>query len=159
MFPSEIRDLPESRCAALMHKGAYQNIGRAFTDLATIFNARNLWSSAEKMLGVYYDSPADVPEDELRSAACIRVRDGFEMPDDLTEVRLPGGSHLVVTIKGPYTSLPAAWDYVYCTALPASGRLPGDSVAFELYLNDPSDTAPEDLLTEICVPLAASEEN
>jgi hypothetical protein len=36
---------------------------------------------------------------------------------------------------------------------PGSGEEDADSPAFEVYLNSPMDTAPEDLLTEICLPL------
>ena len=103
---------------------------------------------------MFFDSPAEVPEADLRSLAGIIVEDGFEMPDDLQELHLPGGDHLVVTVRGPYAELPAAWDYTYCTALPQTARLPADAAPFEVYLNDPTDTAPEDLLTEICVPLS-----
>jgi AraC family transcriptional regulator len=38
--------------------------------------------------------------------------------------------------------------------LPQSGETSGPGVAYELYRNDPTDTAPEDLVTEIYVPLA-----
>jgi AraC family transcriptional regulator len=37
--------------------------------------------------------------------------------------------------------------------LPRSGREPADAAMFDIYLNSPMDTAPEDLLTEICLPL------
>ena len=56
-------------------------------------------------------------------------------------------------IKGPYTLLPTAYDQIYGTWLPASGEVPSDYPSFEIYLNSPMDTAPEDLLTQICVPL------
>jgi AraC family transcriptional regulator len=38
--------------------------------------------------------------------------------------------------------------------LPASGESYGTTPMFEVYLNSPMDTAPDDLLTEICLPLA-----
>ena len=153
MTQSEIRTLPETRLAALPHQGSYREIGRAFTQIAAIFSARNLWPQARGMVGVYYDSPADVPEPELRSHAGIRVEDGFDMPDTLEEVRLQAGDALIVTYKGPYSGLPQAWDQTYCEALPKSGRLPAHAPAFEVYLNDPTSTPPAELLTEIVVPL------
>jgi hypothetical protein len=36
---------------------------------------------------------------------------------------------------------------------PGSGEESADSPAFEVYPNSPMDTPPEDLLTEICLPL------
>lgn len=154
MYPFEIRDCAPQRLAALPHKGPYPEIGRAFQQVAAVFTAQNLWGHARGMAGVYYDSPADVPEPDLRSHAGVILVDGVSMPSDLEEVLLPGGRHAVLTLKGPYSGLPAAWDHMYCTDLPQSGETPADSPPFEIYLNDPSDTAPADLITEIHVPLA-----
>ncbi|MFZ1481646.1 MAG: GyrI-like domain-containing protein [Paracoccaceae bacterium] len=59
----------------------------------------------------------------------------------------------VLAFKGPYAGLPAAYDQLFGIWLPQSGEEPADSPVFELYLNTPMDTAPEQLLTEICMPL------
>ncbi|WP_425072093.1 AraC family transcriptional regulator [Sagittula sp. S175] len=155
MYPTEIRALPALRLATLPHRGAYHQIGRAFTDLGTIFTARNLWAPGMALVGLYYDAPGDVPEEDLRSAAGVTVDEAFDMPDDLTEVRYPAGQTLILTVKGPYTTLPAAWQTLYASVLPASDQLPGNDLPYEFYLNNPQDTAPEDLLTEIRVLLAA----
>jgi AraC family transcriptional regulator len=56
-------------------------------------------------------------------------------------------------VKGPYSNLKPAYDWVYGAWLPHSGREPADCPPFEDYLNTPQDTAPNDLLTEIHVPL------
>lgn len=156
MYPFEIRECAAQRLAALSHKGAYPEIGRAFQQVAAVFSARNLWGHARGMVGVYHDSPADVAEPDLRSHAGIIVEQGVAMPSDLEEVQLPGGRHAVLTLKGPYSGLQAAWDHLYGTALPQSGEVPADSPPFEVYLNDPSQTAPADLVTEIHVPLAGA---
>lgn len=55
----------------------------------------------------------------------------------------------VMHCKGPYAGLKAAYDYLFGEWLPKSGEDP----SFEIYLNDPTDTALDDLLTDICVPL------
>ncbi|GGF70100.1 AraC family transcriptional regulator [Mameliella alba] len=153
MYPVEIRNCAPARLAALPHKGDYHQIARAFTELAAIFSARGLWPQARGMAAIYYDSPADTPEPDLRSAAGILVEQDFAMPEDLQDIPLPDGDHLVLTFKGAYAGLPAAWDHAYGVALPDSGRMPADSPSFEVYLNDPTDTPPEALLTEIHVPL------
>ncbi|AUC54092.1 AraC family transcriptional regulator [Sagittula sp. P11] len=153
-YPTELRVCPALRLAALEHRGPYHEIGRSFSDLATLFATRGLFPQARALVGIYHDSPEDTPQAELRSTAGMDVAEGFEMPDDLTRVDVPGGEHLVLTMRGPYTGLPAAWGDLYGTALPASGRLPADRPPYEYYLNNPMDTAPEDLLTEIRVPLA-----
>ena len=156
MAEYEIRDMAETRLAALPHRGAYNEIGAAFQQVAAIFTARNLWPQARGMVGAYHSDPSAVPEAELRSHAGVRVEPGFEMPEVLEEVILPGGPHAVMLYTGPYAGLSAAWDALYGQALPALGRMPADTPPFEIYLNDPTEVAPEALLTEICVPLAST---
>ena len=66
---------------------------------------------------------------------------------------LPAGRHAVLTFTGPYAGLQAAYDQLFGIWLPQSGETPADSPVFEVYLNSPMDTAPTDLVTEICLPL------
>lgn len=58
--------------------------------------------------------------------------------------------------KGHYPGLPAAYSHLCGTWLPTSGFEAGDSPIFEDHLQSPMDTAPENLLTDICLPLALS---
>jgi AraC family transcriptional regulator len=153
MAQFETRSRPETRLAALPHQGAYAQIGSAFQQVAAVFTARGLWAHAGGMIGVYYDSPVDTPEEDLRSHAGVIVDESFEMLPVLTEVRLAARPHAVLTYQGPYSGLAAAWDDLYCNRLPELGVVPADAPPFEVYLNDPTNTAPADLLTEICVPL------
>lgn len=153
MLDVTIRTADAMRLAALPHRGAYHEIGQAFQQVAAIFGARGLWPQARGMVALFHDDPSAVPEAQLRSHAGVRVEAGFDMPDVLEEIVLPAGRQAVLLYKGPYAGLPAAWSALYGQWLAQSGEEPADSPPFEVYLNDPSDTAPADLLTEICVPL------
>ncbi len=154
MYPVEIRDLPARRLAALPHTGAYHEVGRTFEKVSAVFSGRNLWGGAKGMIGVYYDDPSTVAEDALRSHAGVWVGPDFDVPDDLEEATLPAGPHAVLVYKGPYNGLRDAYQDLYGRWLPESGRVPAHAAPFEVYLNSPMDTAPADLLTEICAPLA-----
>ncbi|MGL6209083.1 MAG: AraC family transcriptional regulator [Paracoccaceae bacterium] len=153
MYPIEIRNDPKRRLAAMPHAGAYHEIGRAFEKLSATMAARDLFPHAGAMVAAFYDDPSAIPAADLRSHA------GFEMSGDvalaapLEEVTLPAGPQGVLTYTGPYAGLPAAYDQLYSVWLPKSGREPADSPSFEIYRNSPMDTAPEALITEICVPL------
>ena len=68
----------------------------------------------------------------------------------LEPVTLPAGRHAALAFRGPYFGLPAAYDQLFGLWLPGSGMGLADSPIFEIYLNSPMDTAPEDLETEIC---------
>lgn len=73
----------------------------------------------------------------------------------LTTVLLPATRVAALTFRGPYGGLPAGYTQLLGVWLPASGEVTADPPMYEIYLNTPMDTAPADLLTEICLPLAS----
>ncbi len=154
MHPIEIRHEPARRLAAVAHLGPYTEINRAFETLGAIIGARGLFPHAGMMFGVYYEDPSTTPATALRSHAGIAFPDSVQLDPPLEIVHLPEGPHAVLTYKGPYSGLPAAYEQLYHRWLPTSGHHPTKAAPFEIYHNNPMDTAPEDLLTEICVPLA-----
>lgn len=154
MFDVAIRQEPARTLIAVAHKGPYTNIAQAFEKLGAMVQSRNLWPHAGSMLGVYYDDPSAVKPEVLRSHAGLVFDKGQPMPEGFDAVQLPGGTTAVLRFRGHYSGLPAAYDYLYGQWLPASGQEADDSPVFEIYINTPMDTKPEDLLTDICVPLA-----
>lgn len=152
-YPTEIKTLPAYRMATLDHLGPYNEIGRAFEALAMMMTTGNLWAQADKMCGIYFDDPYTVPEAELRSKACVIISEDMQLIEPMVEYRTAAGEHAVLTYTGPYSGLPTVYDWLYSEWLPASGRQPADSPCWEKNLNDPQDTAPSDLITEIHLPL------
>lgn len=153
MFPVTIRTDAPRRLAAIPHVGPYPLIGRAFEKLGATVGPRGLFPRVGKMIAVFHCSPDDTAPEDLRSHAGFECGADFPMDPPLEELRLPGGRHAVMTVIGPYTGLPAAYAQLFGQWLPASGEEAADSPSFEVYLNSPMDTAPDQLLTEICLPL------
>ena len=90
------------------------------------------------------------------SSASGTVTDSLErpLPDAEVKVRvLPGGRYATLMLKGPYAQLNAAYAALFAW-LEGGGRTRGDGPIVEVYFNDPHDTAPADLETEIRLPLA-----
>ena len=141
--------------AALSHIGPYPEISKAYAKLSEILGAQRLWPLAGPMVAVYCDSPATTPADQLRSRAGVVFGPNVALDPPLEVVTLPYGPHAVLRYRGPYSSLSQAYGQLFDHWLPASGRVPAEAAMFEIYLNSPMDTAPEDLLTEICMPLLA----
>ena len=71
----------------------------------------------------------------------------------LVPVRLAGGPYAVLRHTGPYAAMKAAYDWLYGDWLPRSGREPADAPVVEHYRNNPRDTPPAALVTDICLPL------
>ncbi len=154
MHPIELRPEPARRLAAVPHKGLYHEIGHAFEKLSATMAARGMFAHAGHMVGVFYDDPSSTAPADLRSHAGFEMRGDAAIDAPLDMVTLPAGRHAVLTYKGPYAGLPAAYDQLYSVWLPKSGQAPADAPTFEVYLNSPMDTAPDDLITELHLPLA-----
>lgn len=154
MYDVTIRDEPDRRLAVIGHKGSYMEIGKVFEKVGATVMARGLGPQLGPSIGLYYDDPDATPEADLRSAAGFEITGDAEIAAPLEETPLPGGKHAVLTHKGPYTGLKAAYGYLYGEWLEGSGEVPRDGPPFELYVNSPMDTAPDDLVTLICLPLA-----
>ena len=153
MFNVEIRDLPALNLVGVPHKGAYHEIGKAYADVDAVMSSRKLWDQARGMVAIYLDDPTSVALEDLRSFAGIKVVNGFEMPETFKTHKTPSGRHAVLRFTGAYSGLQGAYDYLYGQWFAASGESPSDAPSYEVYLNSPMDTAPQDLITDICTPL------
>ena len=153
MYEVKVEDAPELRLAAMAHVGAYNGVSKSYEKVAAVFTIRDLWKHARGMVGIYYDDPSTVPEAELRSHAAVELADDVVVPDPLEEVLIRGDESAVLVMKGAYTGLQEAYEWLYGQWLPQSGRMPADQPSYEVYLNSPMDTAPANLLTQIYVPI------
>ncbi len=154
MYDVTYRQMEPVDAIGVDHKGSYMSIGKAFETLGGLMYARNLFEPGQKMYGVYYDDPDSVPEAELRSVACFGTsRKGLTLEPPLRPVTIAGGRYAVLTHRGPYSDLGLAYQWLYRTWLASADAEIRDEPALEIYLNTPRDTAPQDLLTEICIPV------
>jgi AraC family transcriptional regulator len=151
MHQVEIRTQDAFTVAAVDHRGSYMNISRAFEMLYHWLAMRNLIDPRARMVGVYFDDPAAVAEDELRSMACAELftPDAVKFEPPVKRFEIAGGEFAVLTHVGPYAQLCFAYQWLYGEWLPASGRETGDAPVFEVYINNPRDTKPAELVTEI----------
>ena len=155
MLDVDLRTLDPFHLAAIRHVGPYTGVGPVFERVVGWAAMRGLLGPDTLTVGIFHDDPQAVPEKELRSDAGIQVK-GDVSPDpeagvDIVEV--PGGEYAVATLKGSYEQLPQAYGWLVGQWLPSSGREADDRPCFEVYRNSPADTAPEELLTEIHLPL------
>lgn len=153
VFPVDIETHATRQIAALPHRGPYPKISGVFEQLKALISTRNLWPEVGGLVGIYMDDPSVTPPENLQSYAGFISASSSKLDDPLEAVDLPGGSYAVMHFKGPYPSLTEAWEYMYGTWLPGSGREVADRPGFEIYLNSPADVAPEELLTDLCMPL------
>lgn len=153
MFDVTIRRFPAQSLVTLAHRGSYMSIGKAFEQLIGILCARQQFNPEGRMVGLYLDDPEAVAERDLRSYAGLTEPTTSEIAPPLEAVVLEAGECAVLRHKGPYADMRFAYRWLYGEWLRTSGREVADRPVFEIYVNNPREVAPTELLTEICLPL------
>ena len=64
-----------------------------------------------------------------------------------------GGRHAVHRLVGPHEGIDKAYRQLFDEWLPGSGEVVAQAPCMELYRKTPKETAPEHLVTDLCVPL------
>ncbi|WP_276118183.1 AraC family transcriptional regulator [Pararhizobium qamdonense] len=153
MYSVTTKTIAPRALAGVSHTGSYMGIGLAFETLGGTLQARGLYRPEMRMVGLYLDDPDLVPEDKLRSFACVTEGQHVSADAPLVHQHLDGGEYAVLRHKGPYADMHKAYQWLYGEWLPKSGRDVRDSVMFEEYINNPREAAPTELLTDIYLPL------
>jgi AraC family transcriptional regulator len=146
-----IVERPALRLAAVPHMGPYDGIGKAFQRLHELASP-SLAASATEMLAVYHADPRSTHLAELRSDAALAVPEDMVLPDGLVEKRLPAGRFAHATHLGPYDKLAETWEELEAWVL-ANGHTPTKGTSHEVYRNTPMTARPEELRTELYLPI------
>lgn len=151
----EMRQRKDTKVVCVRRVGPYsQAAGSAWQAVCGFAYPRQLVGKDAEFIGVSHDDPAITAEDKLRYDACITIQREVKPEGEVAVQTIPGGRFAVFTHKGPYSGLHEAYKAIYSQWLPASGAKLRDQSCFEKYLNDPDKTKPENLLTEIFIPVA-----
>jgi AraC family transcriptional regulator len=149
----ELKRLPPMQIVFLRHVGPYTQAGAAWSRLMSWAGARGLFGPGMRMIGIVHDDPDVTPPEKLRYDAALVVNRSVTPEGEFGFCELPGGLYAILTHKGRYTEIGKAYQQIYGAWLPKSGRELRHTPAFEQYLNSPTNTRPEDLLTSIHVPI------
>ena len=112
-----------------------------------------LLGGGPRFIGLSYDDPEITPPDKIRYDACVKVDESFQPEGEIGVQVLPGGDFARTTHFGPYENLKHTYAALLGQWLPSTDRRFKLEPTREVYLNDPESTAPEDLVTDIFLPL------
>jgi len=153
-FDIEIAEKPAFRLVADSHRGDYQYLGRTVSQLHARLALRDFLAEEVVPIAILHDDPFLVPEPELRSDIGFVIPEAAELPEGFGEVRLAASRCAVLHFKGPYVGLFEAYQYLYGHWVPNNGVELSDDPIYAMILEDPREVAPNDLRTDICLPLA-----
>jgi len=132
----------------LEHTGPYDQVGALFGQLGEYAAKKGF---AGEMVGIYYDDPATVPAEDLKSEIGVVVPEGF-MPDSGYGVQdIPARKVVYAILKGPYAEI--AKEYPYIMKWMEEKGYKQSGPVTEIYLEVGPDVPPEQLVTEVQFPI------
>lgn len=152
----KIEEWKAREVAFVRHIGPYNQCGKAWEKLCTWAGPLGLLATEPWFAGISYDDPSITAPEKLRYDACIGVPADVQARGEVGRQTIPAGKYAVVLHEGPYDNFNDTYNFLYSTWLPSSGWELRDAPCVEIYLNDPDGTAPEDLLTHVCIPVESS---
>ncbi|WNO11136.1 AraC family transcriptional regulator [Teredinibacter sp. KSP-S5-2] len=149
-----IKEMNDIHVACVRHTGPYRECSKAWDQLCSVLGPEGMLAGDIKFLGVCYDDPDETPSEEIRYDACVTVPQNYQASGEGVDVKtLEGGRYATITHFGPYEKLSDTYRALYGKWLKDSGYEAADKPCIEIYMNDPESTAPEDLVTDIYLPL------
>jgi len=146
--------LPAMRVAFMRHIGSFDSVGSTWSRVMMWAGRKGLFSAMAGTVGVVYDDPDITPPEKLRYDAAIILRHSEVSPEsDIGIQQIGPGEYAVASHRGPYDKLSGTYARMCGEWLPDSGLELSSAPALEFYRNSPMDSSPENLLTEIYLPL------
>ena len=102
---------------------------------------------------IFHDDPKVTPIEKLRTDVCMVMPAAVTPKGNIGFKQLPAGRYAIFLYKGSYEHLQSVYDTIYGKYIPEMECTFRDEASAERYLNHPADTAPDELLTEIYIPI------
>jgi len=102
MYEVNIQNIERINVRGYHHQGDYMKIGQVFEKLFIEAAANGLFNESTRSLGLYYDDPKTVAQDELRSVACLAVDGNAQILEGLMpeKIEIPAGKYACLDFKG-----------------------------------------------------------
>jgi DNA gyrase inhibitor GyrI len=132
----------------------YEETDAAYERLMAWAGMRGLLKSPAVVFGIAYDDPTVTTPDKLRYDAALVIPENVASEGDVGVQTIQGGKYAVTTHCGPHEAFGETYARFCGEWLPLSGLELLAAPALEFYRNSPHDTPPDQLLTDIYMPLA-----
>lgn len=143
------------RVLFMRHTGPYDEVDQIWQQLFAWAGRRGLVGPSTQMVAVTYDDPDITPPERLRCDACLVIGQSIEPEGPVALQQIGGGDYAATRHTGPYDRLADTYARLCGTWLPSSGREARSAPALEFYRNSPTNTSPEELITDIHLPLVS----
>ena len=149
-----VKETEPMTTAFLSMKGPYAQVSEAFNKLYGWIALKGYQSSGPP-LGIYFNAPGQVPDDELvwELLSPISEEVAPSEPDEQGfGIKILEATQVAsITHKGPYEEIGKTFEGLTAWIKDKGYEIAGP--AQEVYLNNPAETPPEELLTEVRFPV------
>lgn len=158
-LPVEIRKIRRRKAVIVERKGMVEQdfsaaATAAFRVLTSELKRVNAWAVIRERIGICPDEASLVPDVDARYQAGFLYEGELPpMNDEVRQVTIPAGNWAVSVHQGSYETCWQSWNRMYRDWLPSSEHQLRDAAPFEIYLNNIKQVPPEDLRTEIWIPI------
>lgn len=129
-------------------------IGKAWNTIIPFGLQNGIFKPGQSFcIGHSLDNPDITNEEECEYHACITLNKPFKPEGEISTKTLKGGKYAIFTYKGTYDVMDRVYAYIMKDWLINSNHELRDGEIFDKYLNSKVNTATEDLLTEIHIPI------
>jgi AraC family transcriptional regulator len=157
-IPYETRTLPELKLLSLSKRGYFSGCffkaaQDGYTELHDYLDTHGLLLEAVHRISIYPELPYSMndPDAVINCGFSVNKEVQSEQPFEL--LTIPAGKYAVFHYAGPYEYIYQTWIIAYLRCFLIGNEQVRDVAPFELYLNSPRDTSPEDLMTEVHIPI------
>jgi len=152
----EIKNINDINVIGARETGSYAEAApKAWGRIMKFAYSNRLMDKNTRSIGISHDDPNVTEPERIRYDACLDIDVSIEGADNLNKSTLPAGKYAVFLHKGAYENFQQSYSYIFNQWLPdCTEKLADNKKCFEIYLNrDPRKTKPENLKTEIYIPL------
>jgi AraC family transcriptional regulator len=139
--------------AFMRYVGPPDNVGRSWEKLSQWVGQHGFFGPGTEFIGVWRDDPQITRLKRLRCDVCVTLPRMIEPVGEVGVREIAGGTYACTTHRGPYDKLASTYATLCGIWAPQSGWEIAPAPAVEIYRNSPRSVAPEQLITEIYLPL------
>ncbi|HEX5043886.1 MAG TPA: AraC family transcriptional regulator [Candidatus Polarisedimenticolaceae bacterium] len=150
-----VERLRRLRVAFIRHVGPYEAVTPVFNRLGEWVGERQQGTDL-MWIGVPHDNPQLTPADKLRFDCCVMVTGDIAPEGDIGLREIGGDLYATTTHYGAFEGLVETYGWLGGHFMPSAGLIPRPAPAIEIYLTNPETTVPDQLLTDILLPVEDS---
>lgn len=155
MLKPKIVDIEPIEVLCVRKTGAYsKSASEAWQSIVAFISEYNLFHKVVTRYAVAHDNPKITESELIRYDACIAVNDQQINPNgEVVRKIIAGGKYAVFMHEGAYETLNVTYDALSNWIIENDVKVDNRPIVQKYLDLDPTDVKPEDLRTEICVPI------